>query len=111
MGDPGTAPGLCDPQAHTHSCLALTHSLSGIFISVTEFCSDTAASSLTVLLYPSPSHPATTICSQHMPRKGDKAADVLRGFLKCSIIMQELRKSLLETPFALLIPGTFGKPS
>ena len=65
-------------------------------------------SSLTTL--PSPSHSATTICSQHMPQKGDKATDVLRGFKKCSIIMQELRESLLETPSALLSPGTFRKP-
>lgn len=91
----------------TLSLQALTSSLSEIFTSETEFRSDAAASSLRTL----PSHLATTICSQHMPPNGDKATDVLRGLKKkSSIIMQELRESLLETPFALLSPGTFGKP-
>ena len=41
-----TAPGLHDAQAHTHSRLALPSPQPEIFLSVTEFCSDEAASSL-----------------------------------------------------------------
>lgn len=60
---------LINDRARTR--LPLTGSLSEIFISMAEFCSD-ALPPPSRPAVPSPSRPAPTICSRHMPPKGNK---------------------------------------